>query len=306
MSIKTQRYLFAATFLIPAIALYGIFVLYPAIEGIEISLYKWSGLSMNRTFTGFTNYQRFFRELFDPDDFFNLRLYLARNLFFFGFSLLAIILGLLGAALISAKPRGANFFRVAYFFPRVLAVPAIALLWSMALHPDYGLVNGGLRAVGLDTWARPWWSLQEEMPLQRLGVWTMGLVGVWASLGWFMILFLATIQNVPADFTEAALIDGATKGQAFFKITIPLIWETLRTTVVFAVMGIFFVFDLAFILFEQNANKNSDMIAHYFYWQAFGANNWGYSSAIVVVVFLMTVMLTLATYFGMRREPVQY
>jgi len=306
MSIKTQRYVFAAMFLLPAVILYTVFVLYPAIQGIEISFYKWSGLSMRRTWIGLANFERFFRELTAAGDFFNIRNYLGRNLFVFAFSLLSIFLGLACAALIRAKPRGANLFRVAYFFPRVLAIPAIALLWSMVLHPDYGLVNSGLRVIGLEAWAKPWWSLQEEMPLQRLGVWTMGFVGVWAALGWYMILFLATIQNVPPEYTEAALIDGATKSQTFFLITIPLIWETLRTTIVFAVMGMFFVFDLAFILFEQNANKNSDMIAHYYYWQAFGANNWGYSSAIVVVMFVATIVLTITTFFALKRENVQY
>lgn len=306
MSVRTQRYVFAASFLLPAVILYTVFVLYPAVQGLEISFYKWSGLSMNRTWVGLANFERFFRELTAPNDFFNIRNYLGRNIFIFCFGLASIFIGLICAALIHAKPRGANLFRVTYFFPRVLAIPAIALLWSMVLHPDYGLVNSGLRAIGLEAWAKPWWSLQEEMPFQRLGVWTMGFVGIWAALGWYMILFLATIQNVPAEFTEAALIDGATKGQTFFLIVIPLIWETLRTTIVFAVMGMFFVFDLAFILFEQNANKNSDMIAHYYYWQAFGANNWGYSSAIVTVMFLVTIVLTIGTFFALKRESVQY
>lgn len=304
--LKRQRKVFITTFLLPGVLLYSVFIIYPAIQGIVISFTDWSGLSMQMSFVGLENYATLWKELTDPDDYYNVRRYLWNNLFLFLTSLLGIVLGLAAAALIRSKPRGHNLFRVTYFFPQVLAVPAIAMLWAMVLNPNFGLVNAVLRAVGLDTWALPWLSLQQDLPFAKLGMYSVAFIGIWSALGWFMILFLAAIQNIPHDYTEAALIDGATGFQAFRLVTIPLIWDTIHTVLVFSVMGMFGAFALPFILFGQQPSKHSDVIYSYYYWQAFGSNNWGYAAALIVAVTVVTMLAALATYMLFKREIIQY
>ncbi len=303
---KRQQRIFIWSFLLPGLILYTIFSVYPSLRGIQISLYDWSGLSMNMNWVGLENFAQLWREFTDPDDYYNIRLYLSHNFLLFIFSLITIVLALVAAALIHNKPRGYNLFRVTYFFPNVLAVPAIAVLWSMALNPEYGIVNAVLKLIGLEQLALPWMSLQYELPFFRLGLYVVGFIIIWAGLGWFMILFLASIQNIPQELIDAAQIDGATRVRAFFAITIPLIWETVRTVMIFAVIGALNTFALTFVLFEQNPNKHSDVIMNYYYWQAFSNNNWGYASAIVVLIFIVTMIASLLAYRVFERDAVQY
>jgi N-acetylglucosamine transport system permease protein len=303
---RRQRWIFMLTFLLPGLILYSVFELYPALRGIYVSFFKWSGLTTNMTFVGMANFAKLWRELTDPADFYSVRLYLSHNMFLFGWALLTIFAGLVVAALINEKPLGYKAFRVTYFFPNVLAVAAIAVLWSMTLNPSFGLVNNFLRALSLEKLALPWMSLQYDLPGFKLGLYVVGFIGFWAGLGWYMILFLASIQNIPAELIEAATIDGASKGRVFFAITIPLIWETVRTVVVFAVIGALNGFILNFVLFERQPQKHADLILSYYYWQAFTNYNWGYAAAIVVGVFLVTLIASIFSYGFFGRESVQY
>jgi N-acetylglucosamine transport system permease protein len=233
-------------------------------------------------------------------------LYLWHNLFLFAFALLTVALGLIAAAIINQKPFGHRVFRVTFFFPNILALPAVAMLWSMVLNPSFGLLNNTLTAVGLEELALPWLSLQYELPGARLGLYSVGLIGVWGGIGWFMLLFLAAIQNIPKEYFEAAVVDGAGRVRIFWSVTLPLIWETIRTVLVFQVIGALSGFALTYILFDRTSQKHSDLILNYYYWQAFDARNWGYAATIVVFIFLVTLVLSILSYVFLRRESVQY
>jgi ABC-type sugar transport system permease subunit len=293
-------------FLVPGLLLYTVFNIYPSVRGIVISLYDWSGLSGNMTFVGLANFAKLWKEVTDPTDFYNIRLYLAHNLFLIVFGFITTFLGLIAAAIINEKPWGYRIFRVTFFFPNVLAIPAIAMLWSMTLNPAFGLVNNFFRAVGLEQFALPWLSLQYQWPLFKIGLYMVGFISIWAGLGWFMLLFLAAIQNIPRELVEAAILDGASKAQIFASITIPLIWETIRTVMIYNVIGALSGFSLNYVLFERTAQKHGDLIMSYFYWQSFKAHNWGYAAALVVVIFIVTMLATLISYKAMYRETVQY
>jgi len=303
---EREKWKLIVPFVVPGLLLYLVFVLYPSVRGIYVSLFNWSGLTQNMTFVGLANFAKLWRELTDPADFYNIRTYLSHNVFLFGWALVTIFMGLVVAAILNNKPVGYKAFRVTYFFPNVLALPAIAVLWSMTLNPSFGLVNMTLKAVGLEKLALPWMSLQYDFPFFKLGLYTVGFIGLWGGLGWYMILFLASIQNIPSELIEAATIDGATKVRVFFSVTIPLIWETVRTVIVFAVIGSLSGFALNFVLFERQAVKHADLILSYYYWQAFSNNKWGYASAIVVGVFLFTFTASMVSYRFFGRETVQY
>ncbi|MCL4506196.1 MAG: sugar ABC transporter permease [Chloroflexi bacterium] len=303
---KREKWKLIIPFVLPALILFTVFTMYPAVRGLYISLFKWTGLTQNMTFIGLNNFSKLWRELTDPADFYNIRLYLSHNAFIFVFSLVTIILALVVATVINNKVFGHKAFRVTYFFPNVLSVAAIAVLWSMILNPSFGLINGILRSIGLEQLALPWLSLQYEMPLFKLGLYSVGFIGIWGGLGWYMILFLAAIQNVPQELIESAMLDGANRVRMFWSVTIPLIWETIRTVLIFAVIGALNQFALVYILFEQTPNKHSDMIMNYYYFQAFAQRNWGYAAAIVVIIFIVTLIGSLVSYRVSARETVQY
>lgn len=303
---KREQWQLILTFLVPGILLYAVFNVYPSIRGILISFYDWSGLSGNMKFVGLENFATLWHEFSDPTDFYNIRLYLAHNFLLILFGFLTTFLGLVAAAIINEKPWGYHLFRITFFFPNVLAIPAIAMLWSMVLNPAFGLVNNFLHAVHLDQFALPWLSLQYQWPFFKIGLYMVGFIGIWSGLGWFMLLFLAAIQNIPRELVEAAILDGASKAQIFTSITIPLIWETIRTVMIYNVIGALSGFSLNYVLFERTAQKNGDLIMSYFYWQSFKAHNWGYAAALVVVIFVVTMLATLISYKAMYRETVQY
>jgi len=304
--LKKEKWKLITLFLFPGLILYTVFNVYPSLRGIAISLYDWSGLSGDMTFVGLKNFATLWREFTDPDDFYNIRLYLAHNLFLIFFGFVTTFLGLIAAAIINEKPRGSQLFRVTFFFPNVLAIPATAMLWSMVLNPAFGLVNNVLRSLGLDQFALSWLSLQYQWPLFKIGLYSVGFIVIWGGVGWFMLLFLAAIQNIPSELIEAALLDGATKVQIFFSITIPLIWETIRTVLVYNIIGALSGFALNYVLFERISQKHADLIMNYFYWQSFKAHNWGYAAALVVVIFVVTMIFTLISYKALYRESLQY
>jgi N-acetylglucosamine transport system permease protein len=303
---KREKWKLIIPFVLPGVILFTVFTVYPSLSGLYVSFFRWTGLTRDMTFIGLNNYATLWRELTDPADFYNIRLYLSHNAFLFVFSLITIFLALVVATIINSKPPGSKILRVTYFFPNVLSVAAVAVLWSMILNPSIGLVNNVLRTIGLGNLARPWLSLQYDWPLFRLGLYSVGLISIWGALGWYMILFLASIQNIPSELNEAAIIDGANKVRLFFSVTIPLIWETIRTVMMFAIIGALNQFALVYILFQQQPNKNSDMIMNYFYWVAFTKHDWGYASALVVGIFAVTMTATLVAYRFSAREAVQY
>ena len=304
--LRREQWKLIIPFLAPGLLIYTIFSVYPSLRGIYISFFRWSGLTSNMTFIGTDNFARLWHELTDPADFYNVRLYLSHNAFLVVFSLATVFLGLIAAALIAEKPRGYKAFRVTFFFPNVLALPAIAVLWSMTLNPSFGLVNNALNSLGLEQFALPWLSLQYEMPFFKLGLYTVGFIGIWGGVGWFMILFLAAIQNVPAEYTEAATVDGASKVRIFWVITLPLIWETMRTVLVFVTIGMLSGFALPYVLFERMPQKHADLILSYYYFVAFRERNWGYAAAIVVGIFVVTFVASALAYRFLDRDTVQY
>jgi N-acetylglucosamine transport system permease protein len=303
---RREKWKLIVPFILPGLILFTIFTIYPAVSGLYVSFFRWTGLTRDMSFIGLQNYRTLWREVTDPADFYNIRLYLSHNAFLFFFSLVTIFLALVVATIINNKPRGAKILRVTYFFPNVLSVAAIAVLWSMILNPSIGLVNNVLRTIGLGALARPWLSLQYDWPIFRIGLYSVGFIGIWGGLGWYMILFLASIQNIPHELNEAAIIDGANKVRLFVSVTIPLIWETIRTVMIFAVIGALNQFALVYILFQQQPNKNSDMIMNYFYWVAFTKHDWGYASALVVGIFSVTMAASILTYRFFARDTVQY
>ena len=304
--LRREKWKLVIPFVLPGLILFTVFTMYPAVRGLYVSFFKWTGLTKDMTFVGVQNYIKLWKELTDPEDFYNVRLYLSHNAFLYGFALITIFLALVVATVINRKPFGYKAFRVTYFFPNVLSTAAIAVLWSMILNPNFGLINNILRSIGLEQFAIPWLSLQWDWPLFKVGLYSVGVISLWGGLGWYMILFLASIQNIPNELNEAAMIDGASGTRIFFSVTIPLIWETIRTVLIFSVIGALNQFALVYILFEQITNKHSDMIMNYYYWQAFTQRNWGYAATIVVGIFIVTMLGSVFTYRFMEREAVQY
>ncbi len=177
------------------------------------------------------------------------------------------------------------------------------MLWSYIYSPNIGMLNGILRAIGLDSLARTW--LADEQTV----LWAIAAVSVWSSVGFYMVIFLAAMQAIPTSFYEAARLDGAGRFRSFKDITFPLIWETMRTAMIYLAISALDFFVLVVVM-SQGATtataRRTEVVSVYLYNQAFDKSRWGYASAIGVVLLLLTLLLSVVIMRLTRREVYEY
>lgn len=295
---RRERTGLIVAFLLPAGALYGLFVLYPMARAFYISLFYWRGLSPRREWAGLDN----FRHLLKDGIFWQA---LQHNGFILGVSAVAILVfGLFFAVALSRRLRGTEFFRFVYLFPNVMSVVAVGVLWSFIYHPrpEMGLVNGALRSLGLEHLARPWLGdPQAVLP-------SVAVTYLWATLGFYIVLFLAGIKTIPPDLYDAARIDGAGEWAAFWRVTLPLLWETLKLGVVFVIINALNLFALVYVMTNEghHPDRHPEVLLTYLYEQAFKNSDFGYGTAIGAVLFLLIFGVSLLSLRLMRREVVEF
>ena len=295
-----HKYRLIIPFLLPAVLLYGIFVVWPYAQAIYVSLTNWRGFSPEKPFVGLENYQR----LWEDERFLEA---LGRN----GQLLVVLPLLTIGIALTFAALftqggqaiRGAGFYRIVFFFPQVIPAVIVGILWSYVYTPNIGLLNGVLGGIGLDGLEQSW--LTEP----NLVLWSIVAVAIWSTVGFYMVIFLAAMQSIPSSFYEAAVLDGATRWTSFKDITFPLIWETVRTAIIYLAIAALDFFILVIVLAGGSTTmgaRRAEVAALYLYNQAFEGNRWGYASAIGVVLLVLTLLLSVGIMRVTRRETYQF
>jgi N-acetylglucosamine transport system permease protein len=300
LDVKHQQYRLIIPFLAPALGLYALFVLYPYAQAIYLSLTGWRGTSANKPWVGLDNYHR----LWNDDRFTEA---LSRNgQLLVVLPIVTILISLTFAALFTQGGdgvRGAGFYRVVFFFPQIISTVIVGILWSYVYSPNIGLLNGILRALGLDSLTRTW--LADENTV----LWAIAAVSIWASVGFYMVIFLAAMQAIPTSFYEAARLDGAGRFRSFRDITFPLIWETMRTAMIYLAISALDFFVLVVVM-SQGPNtataRRTEVVSVYLYNQAFDKSRWGYASAIGVVLLLLTLLLSVVIMRLTRREVYEY
>ncbi|GIJ76740.1 multiple sugar transport system permease protein/alpha-1,4-digalacturonate transport system permease protein [Micromonospora phaseoli] len=207
---------------------------------------------------------------------------------------MAAALGL--ALLLNRKLRGVGFFRTAAFFPYITSIVAIAVVWNQLFSPEYGPVNAFLRAVGVDN--PPGWTTSADWSMPAVII-----VGTWREMGYYMLLFLAGLQTIPAQLYEAAKIDGATSWQRFRHVTIPGLRHTTFFVVVMLTIGSFKVFDLILVMTEGGPGQSTLVLSQYIYQKGFVENQFGYASAVSIVLFAICFGVTgIQFWINNRRE----
>lgn len=268
-------------FVLPAFALYLLFVLYPFVVSIYYSLTDWDGAQPVKPFVGMGNYARLIGDRL-------MWLSLWHNLVWIVFGTLTpVVIGLGLASLVWSGVRGRLFFRTVYFMPVVLATVVVGIIWSWIYHPMFGPINVALRAVGLGHIARGWlgdlnWALFALM-----------LAALWAYFGFCFVILLAGLQNVDLEVHDAAKIDGANAWQRFIHVTIPQLRPVLTMLTAYTLIGGFNVFDIVFVLTKGGPANATEVIATYIYEMAFKQSQVGYGAALSMV---MTVLSLIASY----------
>lgn len=284
---------YIAFFVGPAFLVYLLFGLIPIIYNLYISLFK-TNLLGESTFVGLKNYMRLFQDQFFQQAVVN-------NLKFVAGSYAAhMVLALLLSNILFQKIKGSKLFQSIYFMPSVICGTAIGMLWTFIYHPDFGLVNSFLKAVGLDSYAHIWLA-DENTVIPALIIVTM-----WQFVGYHMVIQLAGMKNIDSSLYEAASIDGASKWQQFTKVTFPLMKPILKIDSVLIVTGSLKLYDLIAVTTSGGPNHSSEVISTYMFSQGFKALKFGYSSSIATMLLLLCIGGTVIINFVFNTKKVDY
>jgi multiple sugar transport system permease protein len=275
----------------------AVFYLWPVLQTAYFSLTEWGAFG-GHTWTGLDNYTRL---LEDPE----VGRSLVNTLAYTGLGLIAIPLAIVFAALLNRKGlRGVGAYRTLFFLPVVTMPVAVAMVWRWLYNGDYGLFNYLLSLVGVDG---PNWVADP-----RTALYALVAVGIWSSLGYNLIIFLAGMQAIPKEYYEAASIDGAGPVKQFFRVTLPLLSPTAFFVSVVSVIGSLQLFDLVYVMSGSGpaaranpAFPRLETVVQLFYDRAFVTNEQGYAAAIVMMLLVVILVLT-AVQFRLQRRWVHY
>jgi multiple sugar transport system permease protein len=248
------------------------------VMSLGISLYEWELLLPPR-FAGLDNYRALLEDALFREVLFNTAYYVA------GVVPLNILISLGLAVWLNSKLRGVTFYRLAFFLPVVTVTVAVSLVWKWMYEPHVGLINAALGWLGINgpTWlGDPRWAMPALI-----------LMSVWKGFGYNMVVFLAGLQGIPATVHEAAVIDGASTWQRFWRITLPLLSPAIFFAVVMTVITSFQVFDQALVMTRGGPVNATNTIVLYIYQNGFEFFRMGYAAAMAWVLFAIILAFTL-------------
>ncbi|WP_116951677.1 carbohydrate ABC transporter permease [Jiangella endophytica] len=273
-------------FVLPQLVGSLLFVIGPLVAVVWYSLHDWNVLANSFTYSGADNYERLAS---DPGFHDAMR---ASGIFSAGLVLLNVSLALALAVMLNQRLPGTATFRAFFFSPVVVSLVAWTIVWGFLLQADGG-INGFLSQLGVDgpNWLR-------EGPTAMLSV---IVVQVFKNVGLNMVLFLAALQGVPKEVREAATMDGASPWRSFWSVTVPLISGTILLVSILTVVGSLQVFAQIAVLTQGGPGTSTTVIVYYLYQQAFQFQEFGYASAVSVVLFVIVAILTFVQWQTRKR-----
>ncbi|WP_020574295.1 carbohydrate ABC transporter permease [Actinopolymorpha alba] len=305
---RKGRVPFIITFLAPPLLLYVVFVLSPFVQGIQISFTNWTGFTPNFDYVGFQNYTA----LIGDSAWWhavtnNLKLLIVIPIVTLALALaFATLLTRGGTGGTQHGLAGQRLYRVVYFFPQVIPVVIVAIMFQFIYSTQSGLLQQTLDFIGID--------LLELIPNGPLGnrdfiLWAIVIAAVWSTVGFYMVLFIAGMQQIPREFFEAAAIDGAGRVRMFFHLTLPLLWGHVQVSLVHIGVGALDMFALMSVMARNgvSADYGGDVMATQLYRTAFALNSqFGYASAMATMLLGFSVLLAVLTFRITRRERLEY
>lgn len=280
--------------ILPAFTLYSILFILPTIIGVYFAFTNWNIFSPNIRFVGLQN----FRVIFIEQPFIYLRPITNTFLFAIVTSFFKVVIGLGIALMLNGKMFGKNILRTVFFIPLALSPIVIGILFTTILSPN-GLLNNFLGVVGLEALQRRWLiTLTTAMP-------SVMAVEIWRAFGLNMVIFLAGLQSIDATYYEAARIDGANAFQLLRKVTIPFIMPAITINLVLNMVHGFRAFDIVFALTNGGPGNVTELIATMAF-REFSVGNYGFATAMNVVLLVMTTVVAALVSFLSRRKEVEY
>jgi len=288
--VRRQQLTFAACILLPMLAFYILFLVWPVLWALRISLLDWNLFTNTGEFVGLQNYLRAFK---DPI----FRISLVNTFLYAGLSVpsglvLAVVLGVM----IQASGRSRSLFRVLYFFPVVTSEIATGVLWRWLYNPEYGLFNSILRSLDLPPQR---WLLSPDLAMICVVIYA-----TWKGIGFVTIIVMAGLDGIEQSYYEAAKVDGAGNWQLFRHLTMPLLRPTLAFILITGVIGSLQIFGPIYVMTEGPGGPihRTRTLVLYQYETAFKSFQWPYGTAIAFITFAVILVFTLLQLKVFRRR----
>lgn len=296
MNRNRSRSLFIIVCVTPAILLFTLFMVVPTFQVFRMSLYDWAGFSKTKTFVGLNNFKILWNDMNFIQAFQNSIVLIVLVAIF------TIIFALFFAAVLTQENvKGSNFFRVVFYIPNILSIVVIAGIFSAIYDPSNGLLNSVLGILKLETFQQMWLGNQEII------IYSIAAALIWQAIGYYMVMYMSSMSAIPKDFYEAASLEGAGKFTQFTQITLPLIWNNLRTTLTFYIIS---TINLSFLLVKAmtggGPDGSTEVFLSYMYAQAYGNSTYGYGMAIGVIVFTFSFALAAIISQITKRDVLEY
>ena len=282
MKLTMRNTIVGYSFILPNFIGFAIFILIPVLFSFTLSFMQWDGFNPME-FVGFQNFRNIFRD----------RIFRQSFGLTFKYTISTVLLTLaasIGLALaLNTKIKGRNAFRAAIFFPYVASIVAIGAVWKQLFEKNFGPVNAFLRGIGIDN--PPGWFASTDW-----AIWGVVIVSVWKFMGYYMIIYLAALQDIPNQLYEAATIDGANGWQKFRNITIPMLTPASFFVFIMLTINSFKIFDLVYVLTEGGPGTSTTVLVKYIYDQSFMYWDYGLASAASMVLFAIVAIVTIVQF----------
>ena len=278
----------------PAVILFTVFMVIPTINVFRMSLFKRSAYSTTEDFVGLDNFTRLLKDTNFIRSMQNtILLIVVVTIITFGFALV------FAAILTREKIKGQNFFRIIFYIPNILSVVVISAIFSAIYRPEVGLLNSFL-------------NLFRGEEIQWLGsskvvMYSLVIAMIWQAIGYYMVMYMASMANVSESIYESASLEGAGKIKQFFSLTLPLVWTNIRTTLTFFIIS---TINMSFLfvkaMTQGNPNGSSHVFLSYMYLEAYTNSSYGYGMAIGSVVFIFSFALAGIINAVTKREEIEF
>lgn len=296
------RYPFVIGFLVAPIALYVMFVLAPIVQAFYVAMTDWNGLTPNPNFVGLQNFQKILQDskFFDAV-LHHIVLLIALPLVTIALALYFAFMLNMGGGTRGGAPVGiwgSKFYRVVFFLPQVLAVVIVGVIFNRVWAPDdSGIANGFLG----------WFGVDQINFMADYGLVAILLTMIWQAVGFYVVLFSAGMASIPGEIYEAAVLDGANRAAIFFRITVPMVWETISVAWVYLGILAFDAFALVMVMTIEEGGPDgaTSVLPVLIYKQGIRESEYGYASALGVALFFLTITFAVLSLRTSKRETIE-
>jgi multiple sugar transport system permease protein len=290
LSRDNRNRLIALGFLTPNLLGFLVFTMIPVGVGIGMGFFRWDGAN-EPVFIGIRNFARMFTDSMFQNALRVTFLYTALTV------PVTIVLSLLVASLLTANIKLTTLYRSIFFFPYIASIVAVAVVWQFLYHADMGPINEFLRSIGIAE--PPRWTSSKDTALVAVAI-----MNIWRSVGYYMVLYIAGIIGIPAVFYEAAAVDGANVWQKFWHITLPMLGPTTFFIVIISIINSFQSFTPIYVMTGGGPGTATQVLVFRIYEESFVLSNFGYASAMAVVLFLIVLLFTIFQFRWQEKQVV--